>query len=330
MRYHPLAVIVFLLTLSVHVSAQNRGSNEALEGLGDIGLIVKYHKAEGLSEVMRPTMLQMLQDRARDTLRYAGISLLDTTDEAEMAGKPRLVFTVTLNAPSETAPAIRVETRFYERVRLWRDRAKQLELATWVRDGIGTPKVTYKVLFDVFDQQVNLFIKAYKEVNPDAQQVGNRVPDPPTQRRDTGNPLEGLNGVSLFVAGGPASAGAKLEPLLKTLRIEAEKKLTQAGIPVLKYVNETKVAGDPTLYLYLKLGKRNSADPEIGITSDFWQQVHPVRDPKKTTRAVTWESYGSDNGPISEEAVFQVMNAQLDEFIKAYIAANPRVSAIPK
>ena len=65
------------------------------------------------------------------------------------------------------------------------------------------------------------------------------------------------------------------------------------------------------------------------MESKFWQRVRSVRDPQKDVYGVTWESKASDNGPISDEAVLQVMNSQLDEFIKAFIAANPKLTSHP-
>lgn len=331
MRQFILAITVLILTLPICVSAQDRTPKEALEGLRDFGVIVKYANADGLPEVMRPTVLQMLQDKARDTLRLAEIPLVQSIDEAEMAGRPCLVFTVTLNKHTDTAPAIVVEARLNERVRLWRDPAKEMELATWVAHGIGAAKVTEKTLFDVFEHQVNGFIKAYREVNPNPTQTETSASDSRAQVKDNSNSLQGLKGVSLYVSCGPSlPIDSHLEALSKTLQSEAEKKLVEAGIPVLKYVNQTEPAGDPLLYLYLKLMKRKSSDPPIGIQSNFWQRVQPVRNPKKTTYAVTWESYSSDGGPITDDAVLRVMNAQLDEFIKKYKEANPKLSATAK
>ncbi len=125
-----LTTTILLLNLFTYTAAQNRSAKEALEGLHAIGVVVKYGQVEGLDAAMQPTVLQMLQDRAKDRLRQAEIPLLKATEEAEMRGRPRLVFTITLNKRTDTAPTIVVESRLYERVRLWRDPTKEMELAT--------------------------------------------------------------------------------------------------------------------------------------------------------------------------------------------------------
>ena len=331
MRKHILTITFLLLSLPAYVSAKNRTPKEALVGLRDFGVIVKYDQADGLPEAMRPTVLQMLQDRARDTLRLAEVPLLQSPDEADMTGRPRLVFTLTLNKQSTTAPAIYVDTRLYERVRLWRDQAKEMELATWVAGGVGGPKVTNQMLFDVFDGQLNWFVKDYREANPNATDTVSRTPDPPSQLIDNANSLQGLSGTRLFIWSGPSySVDARTEALLKKLQSEAENKFKQAGIPILRYINESEKAGRPILYVSIKLIQKPLQAPTIFVESEFSQRVRPVRDPQKVIDAVTWESRASDNQPITDEAVQRVVNSQLDEFIKAYNAANTQLSSAPK
>src|SRR6185503_8621221 len=96
MRQSILAITVLLLGLT-HISGQSRSPKDALEGLRDIGLVVKYSKTDGMVEVLRPNTLQVLHDRAKILLSDADIPVLQSTDEADMAGRPRLVFIVMLN-----------------------------------------------------------------------------------------------------------------------------------------------------------------------------------------------------------------------------------------
>lgn len=326
-----LTTTILFLSLGTYAAAQNRSPKEALEGLREIGVNVKFGDANGLEAATQPAILQMLQDRAKDRLREAEVPVLRSSDEANMAGKPRLVFTVTANKPSTDAVTIRVESRLYERVRLWRDRAKEIELATWVQSGIGVGStLSHEMLFQVFDGQLNEFIRDYREGNPNPARVTNAGPtlDTAAQLSADGNFLQGLNGVDLFVWSGPTRfLDPPLEALVKTLQGEAEKKFKQAGIPLLKYAQETEAAGRPLLYVSIKLNQPNSHAPAIAIESEFWQRVRPVRDPKKDTYAVTWESQTANGGPINDEAVLQLVNSQLDEFIKAYKAANPKQSS---
>jgi hypothetical protein len=115
---------------------------------------------------------------------------------------------------------------------------------------------------------------------------------------------------------------------LNTLQNEAEKKCKEAGIPMLKYLRETEGAGRPLLYISIKMTRPNSQSPAIAIESEFWQRVHPVRDPQLDIYAVTWESQANESGPITDEAVLQVVHRQLDEFIKAYKEANSKLTVV--
>ena len=332
MTKHILTTTILLLNLFTYAAAQNRSAKETLEGLREIGVIVKYGQVDGLDAAMQPTVLQMLQDRAKDRLRQAEIPLLKSTEEAEMRGRPRLVFTITLNKRTDTAPTIVVESRLYERVRLWRDPTKEMELATWVWSGSGyASRVTHEMLFQVFEGQLDGFIRDYREVNPNPTRVISSTPNPPAQVKDNANSLQGLNGIKLFVAFRPdhlADAAQRAE-LQKKLQEEAESKLVQAGIPVPKYSDEP--GRRPLLYVLITLGHRPNFQmhaPAIAVESAFWQEVLHLRDPQKQTYAVTWESEASDGGPITDDAVRQVLNRQLDEFIKAYSAANSKLSAV--
>jgi hypothetical protein len=337
MTKHILAISIVLLSLATHISAQNRGPKEALEGLQPIGLVVKYGNADGLDVATHSTTLQTLQDRANNRLRQAGIPLLQQTEDAGMVRRPRLVFTVTLNKHTETAPTIQVESRLYERVRLWRDAAKEMDLATWVQGGVGyAPKVTQEMLLEVFDGQLDEFINAYRAANPNPMSVESSTPNPPVQTRESSNSLQGLNGIRLFLSLRPdqLADAHHIADLQKMLQKEAEAKLVQAGIPVLK----TEPAGRPLLYLFITLSRPNvrTQAPPIVVESDFWQRVRPIRDIGKEIYAVTWESHRagsfakSDDGApvITEEAILKVLTSQLDEFIKAYNTANPKLSSV--
>ena len=326
-----IAASILLLSLFSHTSAQNRGDDKTLEGLQNLGLVLKYGNADGLDTEEQPATLQMLHDRARKLLKEAEIPLLESTDEAGMKGRPRLVFTVTVNKKTETAPAVYVESSLYERVRLWRDEKKEIDLATWVMGGVGGPTVRPQLLLDVFDEQVKGFVKAYRAANSNRPPVESGSADQAAQLRDDPNTLEGLPGVRLFVSSRSGAFDHPRTPaLIKMLQSEAEKKFKQAGISLLQYTNESESVGRPLFYVFITLSGANSMRAAIEIESKFWQRVRPVRDPRKDLDAVTWESKASDNGPNTDDAVLQVMNSQLDEFIMAFIAANPKVAAAPK
>ena len=332
MKKYTVTTIVLLLGLFTYVSAQNRSARETLEGLRDFQVVVEYGQVEGLDASMQPTILQVLQERARDQLTEAELPLLPATDAGDTVHSPRLVFIVTVNKNTDTAPAILVESKVYERGHLWRDSAKEMELATWVQHGVGAPRVTHELLFQVFDGQVKQFIKAYREVNPKPIHVERRTADPPSQLSVNSNGLEGLKGTNLFVAFRPdvrADANRRAQ-LQKALQKEAESRLVKAGIPLLNTAEEHERAGQSLLYLLITLSPPISYAPAIEVQGALWQQVRPVRDPQKQIYAVTWESRTRDDGPIADDAVLEILNNQLEEFIKAYKAANSKLATISK
>jgi len=307
--------------------------SQTLEGLADIGLIVKYDQIDGLPEPMRPTVLQMLSDRARDLLRHAEVPVLQPTDETDMVGKPRLVFTITVNA--HTAPAIDIESKLYQRVRLWRDPGKEMELATW-RWRRENRKATHQLLFSTFGQVVNQFVRDYRAMNPKIKQAETRA-DPPAQLKDNANALEGLNGIDAYISLRKLIYKGRSNELLisdehhqalsNLLPREAEKKLKQAGIPLLRNNKDIERLGWPQLRITITLGPPNYYAPAIEVRTEFWQQARTVRHSRRIYTA-TWESRASEGGPTTDEAVLRIMNSQLDEFINAYNAANPKVSSI--
>ena len=207
MTRYILTVTIFLISVTTHISAQNRSAEENLTGLQAMGVVVKFGNADGLDVAEQPATLQMLQDRARKLLTEAEIPLLESTDG------PRLVFTVTVNKKTDTAPAVYVESSVYERVRLRRDEKKEVELATWVWSGVGGPTATPKMLLDVFDGQIEGFVKDYRAANP-KRPVESRSANHQATLGDNANSLEGLSGTSLFVAIRP---GAFVDPRAREL-----------------------------------------------------------------------------------------------------------------
>ena len=286
MRHNILAIAVLLLTLNVDVSAQNRKADEALAGLRNFDVIVQYAKADVLPAETQPILLQKLQDRAREMLKRAEVPLLESTDHAEMAGRPRLMFIVTLNKEGHHDPAVYIESRLYETVLLRRDRTKEMDLATWVWTGVGAPSPTEKTVFGVFDSLVDGFIKAYRKANPESKVADNSAPDPPRPLRDNANSLQGLNGVRLFIWAGPSgSVSAELDALLKTLKSEAEKKLTEAGIPVLLHATKEDPEGGPLLYVAVTLSRPDSPIPQSALKVNSGNEYFNLAIMKKVLRS---------------------------------------------
>lgn len=329
-----LSITVLLLGLTAQLAAQTTEKAQTMEGLRDIALVVKYGHVDGPQEKWESTLLQRLEDRARQTLWEAGIPLSQAKPEAAKTSRPQLVFTVTLNRRVEADPVL-VQGQIFQRVRLWRDSAKELELATWAMYGVGGPQVTEKMVFDVFDGQVNEFLKTYREVNQTSFSVSiPSVADKSAQLQATPNTFEGLNSTGVFVSVRRDMMFDGRPPVSeKFLQEAAETKLKEAGIKINRYANEAEQAGHGLLYVWVKLSPPNVTTwaPPIDIESSFSQWVRLVRDPTRQAEAVTWRSQDSgpfaktDNGSsvITDEAVLKVVNRQLDEFIKAFKAGSP-------
>lgn len=321
MKKYFLATTLLLLVLCANTPAQNRSDKEILVGLRDFVMTVKYLQADGLEASQRPIILQRLQERAKDQLTKAEIPLLSTPDDTNIISRPVLTFVVTANKDTKNAFTAIVETKLYERVRLSRDATKEMTVTTWFYDGYGVaPVVTEKVLTDLLDSQVNRFIEAFREANPNLKAGESSGASLVAPAGDNANSLAGLKGVRFFLAF--RSDPPETAELKKALQQEAEAKLLMAQIPVLKG-NEKESAGNPVLYLFITLSQPLSSRHAIEIESRFWQQVQLTRDLQKEIPAVTWESQSNDGPPITDDAVHRVFNSQLDEFIKAYIAANP-------
>ena len=264
--------------------------------------------------------------------------LSQSTDEPGKTNRPRLVFTVSLSRKPETDP-VRVEGEIVQRIRLWRDAGKELDLATWSMYGVGGPMVTEKMVLDVFDGQVAEFIKTYREVNSTSQVSTQPAIDKSAEFSSPPNAFEDLKSTRVFVSvrqdmmfdGGPPVSEKLLQEAVET-------KLKAAGIKITRSTTQAERSGNALLYVWVKLSPPNvqTWSAPITVASTFSQWVLLARDPHKRTEAVTWQS--QDSGPfaksddglsvITNEAILEVVNRQLDEFIKAFKAARPpRVKA---
>jgi hypothetical protein len=327
-----LAITVLLLSLFTQLAAQTREHEETLQNLRDIDVVVKYGQVNGPQEEWQSNLLQRLEALARRCLHEEGIPI--SQDEAH-TGRPRLVFTVNLNREIETAPPVLVTVEAFQRVRLWRDSAKELELATWSQNGVGGVLVTEKMVYDVFEGQIAEFLKSYRAVNQSSSRVPTQtVEATAAQSKDAPNTFEGLNSTAVYVAVPRDILFDGRPPVSqKFLQEAAETRLKDAGIKIIRYGSEAEEAGNARLYIWIKLTPPNmkSWDPPISVESLFSQWVRLVRDPKKQSQAVTWKSKDSgsyaktDTGAsvITDEAVLAVVNKQLDEFIKAFRAPTP-------
>ena len=326
---HPfLALIILLFGLTGQLAAQTSEKAQTMEGLRDIVLVVKYGRMDGKQEEWQSNLLERLEARARHSLEEAEVPLSQSTDEPGKTSRPRLVFTVSLSRKPETDP-VRVDGEIVQRIRLWRDAAKELELATWAMYGVGGPMVTEKMAFDVFDGQVAEFIKTYREVNSTSQVSTQPALDKSEEFSSPPNAFESLKSTRVFVSIRQDVMFDGQPPVSEELLQQAvETKLKAAGIKITRSTTQAERSGNALLYVWVKLSPPNTQTwaPPIGVESTFSQRVLLARDPQKRTDAVTWQSQDSgpfvktDNGlsVITNEAVLEVVNRQVDEFIKAF------------
>ena len=330
-----LTATILLLSLFSYIAAQSRtdgfkdaNPRQTLENLGQIGLTVKYGQVDGLETAMQPAVLQKLRDRALNRLSQGKVPLLQATDEAAVVARPRLVFTVTLRKPTDPPPALGIDSKLFQRVRLWRDPAQEVELPTWSMSVVG-PKVDSEMLLALFDKQLDAFVREYRAANPNPPLVESLATEP--QLKDTVSALQGLTGIDLMVSLRFIQfAEPRFQALADPLQREAENKLKQAGIPLLRYAPETARAGYPLLNVVVTLDQNGASyAPGIDVSSQFWQRVQPIREKQKYTYLPTWESHANDGPAITEETLRKIVNSQLDQFIEAYRRANPTLPSQP-
>lgn len=325
-----------LLSLTAQLAAQTLEKAQTMEGLRDIVLVVKYGHLDGKQEEWQSTLLPRLEERARHSLEEAEIPIVQSTDEDGKSGKPRLVFTISLSRRPESDP-VRVQSEIFQKVRLWRDTTKELELATCGTYDVGGPTVTRKAVLDVFDRQVADFIKAYREVNSTSQFSTQPAIDKSAPFNSPPNAFEGLRSTQVYVSVPQSMFDGRPQLSEKFLLDAAETKLKAAGIKIIRSTTQAERSGNAILNIWVKFGPLNgqtSASPIIESTFSQWVLLD--RDPQKRTDAITWQS--QDSGPftktddglpvITNEAVLEVVNKQLDEFIKAFkIGSAPQAKA---
>ena len=250
--------------------------------------------------------------------------MLESTDEAGMVDRPRLVFTVTVKKQTDNAPRLQIVTKLFQRVSLWRDPSQVLELPTWDWDAQNS-QVDYETLSSFFDTQVNRFVKVYKEANTKAPRVQNRATESPVQLKTNANALQGLSGIDFIIGVGFfGEADERLNQLSGPLRDETEKKFKRAGIPLLRRPDAAS-AGYPLLNVRIMLNPKGHSYAHVTeVRTEFMQRVSPLQVSKQYTYISTWDVYTFDDATITEEIVRRILNSHLDQFIEAYKSANPK------
>ena len=154
--------------------------------------------------------------------------------------------------------------------------------------------------------------------------VSPALSDSPRQRAT----LAGLTGVGVVVE--DMDPAAEKDGLTEsTLQIEVELKLRQAGIRVLTSDERRAAPGNP--YLYLRVGTFKNAQSDMGLYAfvvnlQLMQEVRLTRNPAITSLAITWDAEGWV-GIVGSRKLSQVrerVRDVVDEFLNAYLAANPK------
>jgi len=138
--------------------------------------------------------------------------------------------------------------------------------------------------------------------------------------------LAGLAGVGVVVE--PMTPAAEKDGLTtSTLQTAIELKLRQEGIRVLTSGERLVAPGNP--YLYLRVGTMKSDEVEVyvyTITLELLQEVRLSRNPAITSWAATWSAPGKIGiiGFRKLPSVRESVRGIVDQFLNAYLAANPK------
>ena len=137
--------------------------------------------------------------------------------------------------------------------------------------------------------------------------------------------LAGLTGMYVSVV--PISDEAQRDGLDATqIRTDVELKLRQAGIAVLTQDEWRSTMGAPYLFVSVQTFKNPAHVYAYSADVELRQLVTLVRDPSKSVLAPTWSATGilGTVGPQKVGSVREDVRDLTDQFINAYLAANPK------
>ncbi len=134
--------------------------------------------------------------------------------------------------------------------------------------------------------------------------------------------LRGLNGVGVVVE--KIAPQVEREGLSQTqLRTDMEVKLRLAGIRVLSEQETSRMPSQPLLYLNVSIVK-TQAGYVFAIRVALEEKVRTLRHFNMPVPAKTWEGTGALGINSSLSHIRNTAKVLLDEFIKAYLAVNPK------
>ncbi len=140
--------------------------------------------------------------------------------------------------------------------------------------------------------------------------------------------LAGLKGFYVVVAVLPDSDEARRDRLEREqLQTDVELKLRQAGIRVLSLQEEAQSKTRTSLVANVTVNKTSATFYILHVDVDVYQYVRLTRNPSTQVWVSTWSS-ASLLGWAKPESVGRYVRDSLkdltDQFINAYLAANPR------
>jgi hypothetical protein len=136
--------------------------------------------------------------------------------------------------------------------------------------------------------------------------------------------LRGLQGVSLFVE--PLDPQIeKIGLTTNQIQTDTELKLKMAGINVLTGGESLKASGHPFFYVDVNISTLTTQITRylFYIRVELNQEATLVRKPDTKVSAVTW-SAGGWGIDFSSDNIRQTVKTQVDKFINAYLAENPK------
>jgi len=141
--------------------------------------------------------------------------------------------------------------------------------------------------------------------------------------------LAGLKGVSVYVERIKDEVQrAGLEE--NQIRTDVELRLRQAGVPVLTKQQSFDSAGSPLLDVDVHAVKVTNEGVEsfyiFHVLIELNQSVRLVRKPSLRVHATTWATGGTVGAIAADKlgSIRDIVRDQVDQFINAYLAANPK------
>ena len=110
------------------------------------------------------------------------------------------------------------------------------------------------------------------------------------------------------------------------IRTDVELKLRQAGISVLTHEEWLSTAAAPYLYVNVQVFKNPANFYAYSANVELRQRVTLVHSPSTSALATTWSAHGTI-GTVGSQKVGSVredVRDLTDQFINAYLAANPK------